>query len=105
MMQSQEQGGLAEMGIKEKDSAMGDMYFIDRIEDGMATVVIADPESPEGYREEQRSEADLPEGAGEGDTVHPDGRIEKAGESQEGQEMGQRRDKMLQSDPGGDIKL
>ena len=104
-MQPQGQGGLSSMGMKEKSSAMGDMYFIDRIEDGTATVIISDPASPEGYRQEERSEMDLPQGATEGDTVYPDGRIEKAGESEVGQEIEGRRGRMMQSDPGGDIKL
>lgn len=105
MQPNSQGGGLAGMTAREKSSSMGDMYFIDRIEDGMATVIISDPSTPEGYRQEQRSEMDLPEGATEGDTVYPDGRVEKAGDSAVGQETEGRRQILMQGDPGSDISL
>lgn len=71
--------GLA--GVDSSSPMMDKPYFIDRIEDGIATVYV---QSDGGEQQQQIDVAELPEGAKEGDTVNPDGTIQSGdgGETQ-----------------------
>jgi hypothetical protein len=100
-------GAIAQKGTSQGVPTSGEQsqggFFVDSIEDGIATIVTEDPSGPDGFKTEMVPLQQLPPGIKEGDTVMPDGSIQPG--SMDVQNIEARRSGLAGADPGGDIKL
>ena len=89
-------------GVPTGNEPTSEGFFVDSIEDGVATIVTEDATSPEGFKTQQIPVQQLPAGVKEGDTVMPDGTVQSG---MGGQAIESKRQCLAGADPGGNIEL